>query len=78
MRRIDIQLAISGLQPWERLDVTLFDLGADINIELPALDAILTEAERQQLADELADHFGPDEPRVALSGWDDHPEQSPS
>ena len=62
IHRIDLELDPSDEQPVERLEVELFDLGAEVTIELPEASAVLDAEEMAALGAELAERFGDGDP----------------
>ncbi|MCC5949922.1 MAG: hypothetical protein JJT89_15825 [Nitriliruptoraceae bacterium] len=59
IRHVDLDIAIEG-QPDGRMQVELFDLGAELVVELPDAALILDEREIAELRVELAERFGDD------------------
>lgn len=58
LRSIGIALATSSRQPVDQLEVDLFDLGADVEIDLPDAASILDQDEMAALGAELSERFG--------------------
>lgn len=71
IRHVDLDIATEG-HPDGRMQVELFDLGAELVVELPDSASILDEREIDELRVELAERFGDDhlEPPTGPDGDD--------
>lgn len=70
IRYVDATFLVTDGQPTDRLEVELFDLGADVAVELPDAASILDQDEMTALGAELSERFG-DELLTPPAGWDD-------